>query len=50
MEYKLFGRTGVYVSPIVLGCMMFGQKTDLDVTCEIIDYALGDQSERSYVA
>jgi len=41
MEYKLFGRTGVYVSPIVLGCMMFGQKTDLDVTCEIIDYALG---------
>lgn len=42
MEYKLFGRTGVYVSPIVLGCMMFGQKTDLDDTCEIIDYALGE--------
>ena len=40
MKYKLFGRTGVYISPIVLGCMMFGQKTDLDVTCEIIDYAL----------
>lgn len=42
MEYTLFGRTGVYVSPLVLGCMMFGQKTDLDDTCKIIDYALGE--------
>jgi len=42
MEYKLFGRTGVYISPIVLGCMMFGQKTDLEDTCKIIDYALGE--------
>ena len=39
MDYKLFGRTGVYISPLVLGCMMFGQKTDLEDTCKIIDYA-----------
>ena len=37
MEYRLFGRTGVYVSPLVLGCMMFGQKTDLEDSCKIID-------------
>ncbi|MBP37966.1 MAG: aldo/keto reductase [Dehalococcoidia bacterium] len=42
MEYKLFGRTGVYVSPLVLGCMMFGQKTDLKDTCKIVDYAIGE--------
>ena len=42
MDYKLFGRTGVYVSPLVLGCMMFGQKTDIDDTCKIIDHAIGE--------
>ncbi len=42
MEYKLFGRTGVYISPLVLGCMMFGQKTDLDDTRKIIDHAIGE--------
>lgn len=42
MKYNLFGRTGVHVSQLVLGCMMFGQKTDIDNTCEIIDYALGE--------
>jgi aryl-alcohol dehydrogenase-like predicted oxidoreductase len=42
MEYKLFGRTGVYVSPLVLGCMMFGQKTDLEDTCTIIDRAISE--------
>jgi len=42
MDYKLFGRTGVYVSPLVLGCMMFGQKTDVDDTCKIIDHAIGE--------
>ena len=40
MEYKSFGRTGVNVSQLVLGCMMFGQKTDLDETQNIIDCAL----------
>jgi aryl-alcohol dehydrogenase-like predicted oxidoreductase len=42
MEYKLFGRTGVYISPLVLGCMMFGQKTDLEDTCKIVDHAIGE--------
>ena len=28
MNYKLFGRTGIYISPLILGCMMFGQKTN----------------------
>ncbi|MEC9293702.1 MAG: aldo/keto reductase, partial [Chloroflexota bacterium] len=40
MNYRLFGRTGVYISPLVLGCMMFGQKTDQNDTCEIIDRAI----------
>jgi len=42
MDYKLFGRTGVYVSPLVLGCMMFGQKTNVEDTCKIIDHAIGE--------
>ncbi|MDP6668263.1 MAG: aldo/keto reductase, partial [Dehalococcoidia bacterium] len=40
MDYKPFGRTGVNVSPLVLGCMMFGQKTELDETKRIVDCAL----------
>ncbi|MDP6667261.1 MAG: aldo/keto reductase [Dehalococcoidia bacterium] len=40
MKYNLFGRTGVHVSQLVLGCMMFGQKTDLEDTCQIIDRAI----------
>ncbi|MBW7895209.1 MAG: aldo/keto reductase [Opitutaceae bacterium] len=40
MDYVNFGRTGVKVSPLTLGCMMFGGKTDLDETCRIIDRAL----------
>ena len=27
-DYRLFGRTGVKVSPLTLGCMMFGGKTE----------------------
>ena len=42
MEYNLFGRTGVQVSQLVLGCMMFGQKTDLDDTCRIVDRAIDE--------
>ena len=42
MEDTLFGRTGVYVSPLVLGCMMFGQKTDRANTRKIIDHAIGE--------
>jgi len=40
MNYVNFGRTGVKVSPLTLGCMMFGYKTELDETCRIIDRAL----------
>ena len=40
MEYRNFGRTGVKVSPLTLGCMMFGGRTNLDDTCAIIDRAL----------
>jgi aryl-alcohol dehydrogenase-like predicted oxidoreductase len=39
-DYRLFGRTGVKVSPLTLGCMMFGGKTDLAESCRIIDRAL----------
>ena len=42
MKYNLFGRTGVHVSQLVLGCMMFGQKTDLEDTCRIIDRAIDE--------
>ena len=40
MDYKPFGRTGVNVSRLVLGCMMFGMKTDLEDSCAIIDRAI----------
>lgn len=40
MEYRSLGRTGVKVSPLCLGCMMFGAKTELDDSCTIIDRAL----------
>src|SRR5439155_887346 len=40
MEYRSLGRTGVKVSPLCLGCMMFGAKTELDASCTIIDRAL----------
>jgi aryl-alcohol dehydrogenase-like predicted oxidoreductase len=39
-DYRSFGRTGVKISPITLGCMMFGGRTDLDDSCRIIDRAL----------
>ena len=40
MKYANFGRTGIKVSPLTLGCMMFGGKTNLEDTCTIIDRAL----------
>ncbi|MDI1249426.1 MAG: aldo/keto reductase [Lacunisphaera sp.] len=40
MEYRPFGRTGLQVSPLALGCMMFGGKTDQADTCTIIAQAL----------
>jgi aryl-alcohol dehydrogenase-like predicted oxidoreductase len=39
-DYRLFGRTGVKVSPLTLGCMMFGRRTELDESIRIIDRAL----------
>ena len=40
MEYREFGRTGVKVSPLCLGCMMFGGKTTPDDSAVIIDRAM----------
>lgn len=39
-SYRLFGRTGVKISPLTLGCMMFGRRTELDDSIRIIDRAL----------
>ncbi len=40
MNYRNFGRTGVKVCPLCLGCMMFGRKTDPEDSYRIIDRAL----------
>jgi aryl-alcohol dehydrogenase-like predicted oxidoreductase len=40
MEYRPLGRTGVQVSPICLGTMMFGGRTDRAESIRMIDYAL----------
>lgn len=40
MEYRQLGRTGVRVSALCLGCMMFGGKTDQDTSAAIIDRAI----------
>lgn len=37
MSFRNFGRTGMKVSPLCLGCMNFGGRTDLDTTMEMID-------------
>lgn len=39
-DYRNFGRTGVKISPLTLGCMMFGRRTELDESIRIIDYAI----------
>lgn len=39
-DFRNFGRTGVKVSPLTLGCMMFGMKTGLEDSCRIIDRAI----------
>ena len=38
--YRNFGRTGVKVSPLCLGCMMFGRKTEPEDSYAIIDRAI----------
>ncbi len=40
MEYRSFGRTGVQVSVLCLGCMMFGGKTEPEDSYAIIDRAI----------
>ena len=40
MKYVQFGRTGVNVSPLVLGCMMFGGRTTPEDSYRIIDFGL----------
>ncbi len=40
MEYRTYGRTGIQVSPLCLGCMNFGRKTTPDDAYAIIDRAL----------
>ncbi len=40
MEYRSLGRTGVQVSRLCLGCMMFGGKTTPGDSAKIIDRAL----------
>ena len=40
MKYVDLGRTGVSVSPLCLGCMMFGARTNLEDSCKIIDRAI----------
>jgi aryl-alcohol dehydrogenase-like predicted oxidoreductase len=39
-DHRLFGRTGVQISPLTLGCMMFGRRTELDDSLRIIDRAI----------
>ena len=40
MEYRPLGRTGVKVSPLCLGCMMFGGRATAEESTAIIDAAL----------
>ncbi|MEO1235448.1 MAG: aldo/keto reductase [Planctomycetota bacterium] len=40
MDYRTLGRTGVRVSPLCLGCMMFGGRTSPDDSFALIDRAV----------
>ncbi|NQU44809.1 aldo/keto reductase [bacterium] len=40
MEYRNYGRTGIKVTPLCLGCMMFGGRTTKEDSADIIDRAL----------
>jgi aryl-alcohol dehydrogenase-like predicted oxidoreductase len=40
MYYRQLGRTGIQVSPLCLGSMLFGGKTPKAEAHTIIDYAL----------
>jgi len=40
MNYRSLGRTGVQVTPLCLGCMMFGGKTNAEESSAIIERAI----------
>ncbi len=40
MEYRNLGRTGVKVSSLCLGCMMFGRRADENLSSQIVDKAI----------
>ena len=40
MEYRNLGRTGIKVSELCLGCMMFGGRTGEEASFGIIDRAI----------
>ena len=42
MEYRNLGRTGVKVSEICLGCMMFGGRSSVEDSADIIDRAIDE--------
>ena len=42
MEYRNLGRTGVKVSELCLGCMMFGGRTNVEDSADIIDRAIDE--------
>jgi aryl-alcohol dehydrogenase-like predicted oxidoreductase len=42
VELRYLGRTGIRVSPLCLGCMMFGGRTSPDDSYAIIDRAIND--------
>ena len=42
MEYRSLGRTGVKVSELCLGCMMFGGRTGEEDSADIIDRAIDE--------
>jgi aryl-alcohol dehydrogenase-like predicted oxidoreductase len=42
VEYRNLGRTGVKVSELCLGCMMFGGRTGEEDSADIIDRAIDE--------
>ena len=42
VKYRQLGRTGIKVSPLCLGCMMFGEKTNPEESYKIIDAAISN--------
>ena len=45
MDYRLLGRTGVWVSPLCLGAMNFGDRTEAADAVRITHAALDDLAQ-----